>query len=111
MSRGIASGAPPADGGAGGVAGAGVGVCARVAELTNATAQAARVIETIERIISSQLTFLLYCQFVERATLSSNPDRNRIFLQGERDRRFAAAGSRPYSILMPASWITLRQRS
>src|SRR5450756_2494925 len=57
MSNGIASGVPPADGGAGGVAGA--VVCARVGELSTAMAQAARVIETIERITSSRLVFVL----------------------------------------------------
>jgi hypothetical protein len=55
MSNGIASGVPPADGGAGGVAGAGAGVCANAAELMTAIAQAASVIETIERIGFSRL--------------------------------------------------------
>jgi hypothetical protein len=57
MSNGIASGVPPADGGAGGVAG--VGVCARADELKAATAQAASVIDTIERMLSSRLTLIL----------------------------------------------------
>src|SRR5476651_1916531 len=48
MSNGIASGVPPAEGGAGGVAGA--GVCASADEPSAATAKAASVIETIERI-------------------------------------------------------------
>jgi biotin carboxylase len=56
MSNGIASGVPPADGGAGGVAGA--GVCARADELKAAMAQAASVIDTIERIVSSRVMFV-----------------------------------------------------
>jgi hypothetical protein len=52
------SGVPPAAGGAAGVAGAGAGVCARANEPVAATAQAASVIETIERIIFSQLKFV-----------------------------------------------------
>src|SRR6516165_10398126 len=56
MSKGIASGVPPAGGGAGGAAGAGVCACARIGEVINTTAQAARVIETIGRIVSSQLS-------------------------------------------------------
>src|SRR5271169_3060856 len=43
----MASGVPPADGGAGGVAGAGVCVCASTDELANAKAQAARLKETM----------------------------------------------------------------
>jgi hypothetical protein len=50
MSNGIASGVPPADGCAGGVAGAGVGDCASADEPTSAVAQAARLKETIDRI-------------------------------------------------------------
>jgi hypothetical protein len=45
----MASGVPPADGGAGGVAG--VAVCAGACELNAASAQAASVIETIERMV------------------------------------------------------------
>src|SRR3981081_412200 len=61
MSNGIASGVPPAGGGAGGVAaagagaGAGAGACANVGEIITATAQAATVIETMERLKSSRL--------------------------------------------------------
>src|SRR5271167_4251707 len=44
MSNGITSGVPPADGGAG------AGVCASADEPSAATAKAASVIETIERI-------------------------------------------------------------
>jgi hypothetical protein len=50
MSNGIASGVPPAEGCAGGVAGAGVGDCASTDELTSAMAQAAKLKETIDRI-------------------------------------------------------------
>jgi hypothetical protein len=57
MSNGIASGVPPDAGGAGGVAG--VGVCARAGALIAMTAQAAKVIETMDRIIFSRLKFVL----------------------------------------------------
>jgi hypothetical protein len=63
MSNGIASGVPPADGCAGGAAGA--GVCARVGELITAMAQAARVIETIERMVSSRLKFVFVVKTVD----------------------------------------------
>src|SRR5579859_6886525 len=60
MSNGIFSGSPPAAGGAGGVAGAGAGVgdCAKASEPIAARAQAATVIEIIERIEISQFKFV-----------------------------------------------------
>jgi hypothetical protein len=58
MSNGIASGDPPAVGGAGGVAGA--GACASADELKAAMAPAASVIDMIERMLSSGLT-LVFC--------------------------------------------------
>jgi hypothetical protein len=74
MSNGMTSGVPPADGWAGGAA-AGAGVCcARVGEVINATAQAARVIETISRILSSQLK----SGFID-APSCSNPCPDRLF--------------------------------
>jgi hypothetical protein len=51
MSNGIASGVPPADGCAGGVAG--VAVWASDGELMAAIAQAASVMEIVVRIVSS----------------------------------------------------------
>jgi hypothetical protein len=60
------SGVPPADGGAAGGAGAGVGVCAKTTELVNAIelvnamAQTAKVAETMVRICFSQLKPLIY---------------------------------------------------
>jgi hypothetical protein len=57
MSNGIASGVPPADGGAGGPPGDGVGDCAKAKELVSAMAQVARAKETIERIRFSRLKF------------------------------------------------------
>jgi hypothetical protein len=59
MSNGIASGVPPADGGAGGAPGVGVGVgdCAEAEELISAITQVARAKDRIERIRSSQLKF------------------------------------------------------
>src|SRR5882724_12765869 len=68
MSNGIASGVPPADGGAGGVAGA--GACAKVDELMTAMAHAARVIETIGRMGFSDLSFT----FVKFAFVSHEHD-------------------------------------
>src|ERR1035437_4140164 len=65
ISNGIASGVPPADGGDAGVAGA--GACASVGELINAMAQAASVIETIERIVSSRLKFIFVVKAVDSA--------------------------------------------
>src|SRR5450631_4538221 len=65
ISNGMASGVPPADGGAGGVAGA--GVCARACELNAASTQVASVIETIERILSSGLKFVVRCNAVNNA--------------------------------------------
>jgi hypothetical protein len=62
MSNGIASGVPPAEGGAGGVAGTGAGVCAKPGELSTAIAQAASVIETIERMVFSQVEIYCRCQ-------------------------------------------------
>jgi hypothetical protein len=56
MSNGIASGVPPADGGAGGEAG-GV-VCEYDGELMTAMTQAATASEATERTISSRLKFL-----------------------------------------------------
>jgi hypothetical protein len=50
MSNGIASGVPPAAGGAGGA-----GVCAKTGDAIAITAQAASVIETMGRMISSRL--------------------------------------------------------
>jgi hypothetical protein len=70
MSNGIASGVPPAEGGAGGVAGA--GVCAKAGELSTAIAQAASVIETIERMVFSQVEIYRRCQV----------DRHRIHIGG-----------------------------
>jgi hypothetical protein len=67
MSNGIALGVPPADGGAGGVAGA--GAWANADELMIATAQAARVIETIGRMGFSDLSFT----FVKFAFVSQRP--------------------------------------
>src|SRR5215475_10300550 len=57
MSNGIASGVPPADGGAGGAPGDGVGDCAEAEELISAMAQVARAKDRIERIRSSRLKF------------------------------------------------------
>src|SRR5947199_10580859 len=64
MSNGIASGVPPAAGGAGGAAGD--GVCASAAEPSAATAQAASVIETSGRIVSPPLKFLVVNRRLER---------------------------------------------
>jgi hypothetical protein len=102
----MASGVPPAGGCAGGAAaGAGVGVCARLGEVINATAQAASVIETINRILSSQLK----SGFIE-APSCSNPCPDCIFRL-----LVSAAGSRPrrhpYSTLIPASLVISRQRA
>jgi hypothetical protein len=73
MSNGIASGVPPADGCDGEAAG--VGVCAWVAELAKARAQAANVIETIKRITFSWLKrFGLHWQPSDRMLIAfSNP--------------------------------------